>query len=186
MNYENGKFYSLQEIAEDLRLPKSSLARWCREGKLQGVLFGKKWMVDGGEVERLRREGIPQDREPKKKDLKIEQEQEQQEPEPKPKEQGQEQEKESEQESKDSTKEPEPKEQEQGTEPEQEPEKGQEQERGQEPKKEKTGSRVLIKTCEFCGKEFEGKRSNGRFCSATCRQRSYSQKKRAGQDSGKE
>ena len=141
MNYENGKFYSLQEIAEDLRLPKSSLARWCREGKLQGVLFGKKWMVDGGEVERLRREGIPQDREPKAR---------MKEPEPK-----------------DETKETEskPKEQEQGTEPkqdpkkeqesEQEPEKGQEQEQGQEPKKEKTGSRVLIKTCEFCGKEFE-------------------------------
>ena len=164
MNYENGKFYSLQEIAEDLRLPKSSLARWCREGKLQGVLFGKKWMVDGGEVERLRREGIPQDREPKAR---------MKEPEPK-----------------DETKETEskPKEQEQGTEPkqdpkkeqesEQEPEKGQEQEQGQEPKKEKTGSRVLIKTCEFCGKEFEGKRSNGRFCSPTCRQRAHSARKK--------
>lgn len=59
MKYETGRFYGLQEISTDLRIPKSSLSRWCREGRLPGKLFGKKWMLDGAAVEEMRENGVP-------------------------------------------------------------------------------------------------------------------------------
>ena len=31
----------------------------------------------------------------------------------------------------------------------------------------------MIKRCEICGKEFDARRSTARFCSSTCRSRSY-------------
>lgn len=31
----------------------------------------------------------------------------------------------------------------------------------------------MIKKCEYCGREFEAKRSTARFCSATCRSRHH-------------
>ena len=62
MQYESERFYGLNEISADLRIPQSSLQRWAREGKIKAVTFGKKWMVDGAEVERLRREGVPNEK----------------------------------------------------------------------------------------------------------------------------
>lgn len=173
MNYEHGRFYGLQEIADDLRLPKSSLARWCREGKLQGVMFGKKWMIDGGEVERLRREGVPQDRKPK------EQEQQEQEREPvqemEPKQQEQEKEKEPVQES-------EPEKEQEGTD--KEPDGGQEPEKEKEHREQEQQEPKQISVCTVCGKEFESKSGSGIYCSAKCRQRAYRARKK--EQEGKE
>lgn len=35
----------------------------------------------------------------------------------------------------------------------------------------------MIKTCEICGKPFEARRSDARFCSSTCRSRNRSAKR---------
>ena len=39
-------------------------------------------------------------------------------------------------------------------------------------------NRITIKTCEFCGKTFEAKKSNSLYCSPTCRKYAYIERDR--------
>ena len=40
-------------------------------------------------------------------------------------------------------------------------------------------NRVTIKTCEFCGKDYESKKCDSMYCSATCRKYAYIGRKRS-------
>lgn len=48
-----------EEVAALLRSSPETIRRMCRVGLIDGVKFGKKWLIPPDEVERLLREGAP-------------------------------------------------------------------------------------------------------------------------------
>jgi excisionase family DNA binding protein len=50
---------TIQEIADYLKLSRTTVWRWCNEGKLHAFKVGRSWRVDRGEVERLMGRPVP-------------------------------------------------------------------------------------------------------------------------------
>ena len=50
---ENKKIYTVNEFAEELGIPQSSVRRWLKNGNLRGTKMGKKWLIPSSEIERL-------------------------------------------------------------------------------------------------------------------------------------
>lgn len=55
---ENTKFYSLQEVADLLKVSKQSIYNWLKEGRIKAKKYGKEYRVTQEELNRLIKEGI--------------------------------------------------------------------------------------------------------------------------------
>jgi excisionase family DNA binding protein len=45
--------YTVEEVAEALKLHPYTIRRLCREGKIPGFKFGGQWRFDKNEIEKL-------------------------------------------------------------------------------------------------------------------------------------
>ena len=50
---------TLEEVALELRLHAESVRRYVRNGRIRAVRFGRNYRVYRGEVERVKKEGVP-------------------------------------------------------------------------------------------------------------------------------
>ncbi len=57
MDFEDGKFYRLQVVADAMGIPKPSLAAWARSGQVKAVKLGRDWHMTGEAVKELMTHG---------------------------------------------------------------------------------------------------------------------------------
>jgi excisionase family DNA binding protein len=55
------EFYTAEELADYLKISSQTVRAWIREKKIAAVKFGRAWRITKTEVERLKREGVPED-----------------------------------------------------------------------------------------------------------------------------
>lgn len=55
---ENTKFYSLQEVADLLKVSKQSIYNWLKEGRIKAKKYGREYRVTQEELNRLIKEGV--------------------------------------------------------------------------------------------------------------------------------
>lgn len=55
---ENTKLYSLQEVADLLRVSKQSIYNWLKEGRIKAKKYGREYRVTQEELNRLIKEGV--------------------------------------------------------------------------------------------------------------------------------
>ncbi len=54
-------FYTAEELAKYLKVSSQTIRAWIRDRKIAAVRFGRAWRITAAEVERLRREGVPEE-----------------------------------------------------------------------------------------------------------------------------
>lgn len=47
------RIYRVEEVAAWLGVPPHQVRQWLREGRLQGVRIGQRWIVQGSQILRL-------------------------------------------------------------------------------------------------------------------------------------
>jgi len=52
------KTYTLQEIAEILKISEITIYRYIKKGKIKAIKIGKKWRIKSEELERILKDGI--------------------------------------------------------------------------------------------------------------------------------
>jgi excisionase family DNA binding protein len=55
------EFYTAEELANYLKVSSQTVRAWIRERKVKAVKFGRAWRITKDEVQRLVREGVPDD-----------------------------------------------------------------------------------------------------------------------------
>ncbi len=55
----NRDLFTVEEIADYLRITKGTVWRWCRGGKLPAVKIGHQWRIRREELEQMIRPSIP-------------------------------------------------------------------------------------------------------------------------------
>ncbi len=55
------EFYTAEELADYLKISSQTVRAWIREKKIAAVKFGRAWRITKDEVQRLVREGVPDD-----------------------------------------------------------------------------------------------------------------------------
>ena len=58
------QFSTVQELATILRITDQAIYKWIRQGKIAAVRFGRTYRIPAVEMERVLREGIPEEDEP--------------------------------------------------------------------------------------------------------------------------
>ena len=55
------EFYTAEELADYLKISSQTVRAWIREKKIAAVKFWRAWRITKDEVQRLVREGVPDD-----------------------------------------------------------------------------------------------------------------------------
>lgn len=55
----NQQFMTIREVAEYLRVDRSTVWRWCINGKLAAFQIGRSWRIHRAVVEQLVGSGLP-------------------------------------------------------------------------------------------------------------------------------
>lgn len=53
------EIFGIPEAAEMLGVHPVTLRGWIRDGRVEGVKYSSVWRVEGSELRRVRREGVP-------------------------------------------------------------------------------------------------------------------------------
>lgn len=53
MSANQQKLLTTQEVADLLRISRSTIWRWCVSGKLEAVKVGRNWRIPREEIERM-------------------------------------------------------------------------------------------------------------------------------------
>ncbi|MBC8263521.1 MAG: helix-turn-helix domain-containing protein [Anaerolineales bacterium] len=57
---------TVREVAEYLKLSRTTIWRWCNEGKLQAFKVGRSWRIHQSELERITQNSRSMDEEEEK------------------------------------------------------------------------------------------------------------------------
>ena len=57
MKLDADRLYKVGEISEVLGIPRSSITRWARQGRIPAKKVGANWFLTGAEVEHIRKYG---------------------------------------------------------------------------------------------------------------------------------
>ena len=52
MNSDEEKYYTPQEVADELKVEARTIHSWLREGQIKGVKVGRLWRIPHSEIER--------------------------------------------------------------------------------------------------------------------------------------
>lgn len=50
--------YTIDQVCEMFYVSKRTLMTWIKEGKVHPVKFGRKWLFNQEEIDRMKREGV--------------------------------------------------------------------------------------------------------------------------------
>jgi len=51
----SGKYYTIRELAQLLRLDKSTIYRWIKSGKIRAIKINNRWLIPAEELEKIMR-----------------------------------------------------------------------------------------------------------------------------------
>jgi len=47
------KYYTIREVAQLLRLDKTTIYKWIKSGKIKAIKINNRWLIPAEEVERI-------------------------------------------------------------------------------------------------------------------------------------
>ena len=55
------EFYTVEEMADYLKVSEQTIRLWIRTGKVKAVKMGRAWRIRSEEVRRVATDGVPED-----------------------------------------------------------------------------------------------------------------------------